>query len=86
MTYDVFKIINLDDFNALGLASRNVSGLFGELGFKEVLVTKGNCVSMLYEGVFLSLNLNDKNPFEFDGHAIFVDPNNDLWLGIANED
>lgn len=86
MTYDVFKIINLDEFNALDLVSRNVSGLFGELGFKEVLVTKGNMVSILYEGVFLSINLNDKNPFEFDGHSIFLDPNNDLWLGIANED
>lgn len=86
MTYDVFKIINLDDFNATGLVSRRVSGLFGELGFKEVLVTKGNMVSILYEGIFLSLNLNDKNPFEFEGHAIFVDPNNDIWLGIANED
>ncbi len=86
MTYDVFKIINLDEFNATGLVSRKVEGLFGELGLKEVLVTKGNMVSMLYEGIFLSLNLNDKNPFEFEDHAIFVDPDNDLWLGIKSED
>lgn len=84
MTFDVYKIINIDDFEAAVIVSRTVTGLFGDLGLKSILVTKGNCISLLYEGVFLSLNLNDKNPFVFEGHAIFVDPNNDLWLGIAN--
>jgi hypothetical protein len=86
MTYDVFKIINLDDFNASGLVSKKVSGFFAERGLKEVLVTKGNMINFLYEGIFLSLNLNEKNPFEFEDHAIFIDPNNDLWLGIKSED
>ena len=83
--YDVYKIINLDDFEDTGLVSRKVSGLFGTLGLKEVLVTKGNLVSITFDDVFLSLDLNEKNPFEFEDHAVFLDPNNDIWLGIKSE-
>ncbi len=83
--YDVYKIINLDAFNATGLVSRKLSLFLGTLGLKEILVTRGNLVSILYEGVYLSLNLNDKNPFEFEDHCIFIDPNNDIFLGIKSE-
>ncbi len=80
--YDVYNIINLDKFNATNLPSREVTGDFGLLGQQTVLVTKGNLVSFLFNNVYLPLNLNDKNPFEFEGYAIFIDPNNDIWLGI----
>jgi hypothetical protein len=56
-TYDSFKIINLDTFNALGLPSRKISAFLGDLGLKDVLVTKGNYVSILFDGVFLSLRI-----------------------------
>ena len=82
--YDCYKIINLDDFDDLELTSRKITATLGVLGQKEILVTKGNLLSFLYNGIFLSVNLNDKNPFEFEGHAIFIDPNNDVWLGIAS--
>jgi hypothetical protein len=85
MTYDVYKLINSDDFDALDIVSRKLTLILGEIGQKEILITKGNVTSILYEGVLLSLNLNDKNPFEFEGLAAFIDPNNDIWLGIANE-
>ncbi len=82
--YDAFKVINLDEFNDTGLVSREVTQIFGSLGLKTVLVTKGNLVSILWDDKFLSLNLNDKNPFEFEGYAIFVDPANDLWIGTPH--
>ncbi len=80
--YDAYKIINLDDFNDLELVSRKLSIVLGTLGLVDILVTKGNLVSLFYDGVFLSLNLNDKNPFEFEGKAIFIDPDNNIWLGL----
>lgn len=84
-TYDAYKLINLDDFNDLDLTSRKLTVLLGILGEKEILVTKGNMVSILYDDVFLSVNLNDKNPFEFEDYSVFLDINNDIWLGIKVE-
>ncbi len=84
--YDWYQIFNLTEFEALGLVSKEYEVVFEEIGPKTVLVTKGNLVSMVYEGVMLSLNINSRNPFEFDGHACYVDANNDVFLGIEIEE
>jgi hypothetical protein len=81
-----YQIVNYNDFVDLDLPSQEFEAIFTNIGLKDVLITKGNLVSMLYEGVFLSCELNDQNPFEFDGHAIWRDENDDLWLGIAKEE
>lgn len=87
MIFDWFKIFNLVEFNALGLVSRTYSlELEGIAGIQEILVTKGNTVSMTYQGVMLALNLNDENPFRFDGFAIYVDENQDVFLGIEADE
>lgn len=86
MTYNWFKIFNLDEFNALGLTSRLYTLELMGVGVKEILVTKGNSVSILYDDVFLSLGLNDENPFAFDGHAVYEDDNGDVFLGIEVEE
>lgn len=85
-TYNTYKIINLDEFEATGLVSRTVEAVLSGIGLKEILVTKGNRVSILYDGVLLCFNVNGKNYLEFDNHAVFIDVNNDLYLGIKNED
>lgn len=82
MEYTWFKIFNLTEFNALGLVSKTYTLNLDGIGDKEILVTKGNVVAINYEGVFLSLQLNDLNPFPFDGHAIYIDGSNDVYLGI----
>jgi len=41
---------------------------------------------MLYDGVFLSLELNDVSPFIFEGHAIYKDSSENVYLGIEVED
>lgn len=85
-TYNTYKIINLDEFEATGLVSRTVEATLAGIGLKEILVTKGNFVSLLYEGILLSLGIGEENFFEFEGHAVFLDPNNDIYLGIAVEE
>lgn len=82
MIYDWYKIFNLTAFNALDLVSRTYSFNLADIGIREVMVTKGDTVGVLYEGIFLSIGLNDKNPFEFDLHAVYLDANNDVWLGV----
>jgi hypothetical protein len=83
MTYDWYKIINMDDFQALGLPSKSVEVILEGIGLREVLITQGVNVSLLYDDVFLSVNMNDRNPLEFDDHACYIDANNDIWLGIV---
>lgn len=83
MTYTWYYIFNKAAFEATELVSRTYTVNLESIGQREILVTKGNALSMLYEGVFLTLELNDKNPFEFDGHAAYIDENDNVWLGIA---
>lgn len=80
--YNWYQIFNLTEFEALDLVSKEYEVTLEDVGLTTVLVTKGNLVSMTYDGVMLSLNINDRNPFEFDGHACYVDSNNDVFLGI----
>lgn len=83
MTYDWYKIFNEGEFEALDLVSKSYTLDLEDIGEKTILVTKGNYLSILYEGIFLSADLNDKNPFAFDGHAIFRDSESgDVYLGI----
>lgn len=82
MAYTAYKIFNKDEFDALGLCSKTYTFNLEGIGQKDILVTKGNLYGITYEGVFLLLDLNDKNPFEFEGFAIYKDENNDVHLGI----
>lgn len=86
MIYTWYKIFNLAEFNALDLVSKEYELELEDIGIKTVTVTKGKLVSILYEGIFLSVNLNSVNPLEFDGHAVWISGTNDVYLGIAVPD
>jgi hypothetical protein len=83
--YDWYRVINLTAFENTGLVSRNVQVILGQLGLKNILVVKGNLISILYDDILLSIDLNGKNPFEFENHAVYVDDSYQIWLGILNE-
>ena len=84
--YTWFKIFNKVEFEALGLVSKTYTWDLEGIGLKDILVTKGEGIGMLYDGVFLPLQLNDLNPFALDHRAIYIDANNDVYLGIEVED
>lgn len=86
MEYNWFKIFNLTDFNALDLTSKEYVLNLEGIGQKSILVTKGKTVSLTYEGIMLAIELNNKNPFEFDDHAIYLDDSNDVYLGLPVEE
>lgn len=86
MTYDWFRLLDLNEFIVSGLVSISRDFTFPNIGTKTILFTSGNLYSLLYEDVFLSLALNDKLPFYFDDHAVFCDEDNFIWLGIKHED
>lgn len=82
MTFDWYKIINRGEFEATGLVSREVELLLDGIGLRTVLVTCGNYYSIIYDGVMLSIGMAGNNPFVFDGYAVYLDVNDDIWLGI----
>ncbi len=85
MTYDWYRLMDLNDFILSDLPSISRDFIFPVIGKKTILFTSGNLYSLLYEGVFLPLALNDKMPFEFEDYACFCDVENFVWLGIKHE-
>jgi hypothetical protein len=81
MNYDWYEIFNLGEFNALGLVSKTYTKVLEGLGEKDILVVKANKVSMIYDDVMLSLEMNG-NPFEFEGYAVYIDEDENVYLGI----
>ena len=86
MIYTWFKIFNTIEFDALDLVSKTYTLVLDGVGQKDILVTKGVGYGITYEGVFLSLLLNDINPFEFEGLAIYVDVDSNVFLGIEQDE
>ncbi len=82
MTLTWFKIFNQTEFEALDLVSKTYTVDLEVLGEKDILVTKGNYISILYEGIFLSIGMSEKNPFVFENTAVYLDENFDVWLGV----
>jgi hypothetical protein len=82
MIYAWYKIFNLAEFEAKGLPSFSYTVELEDRGQFDILVTKGNLVSIIFESVMLPMNFNSKNPFEFDGHASYIKENGDVYLGI----
>lgn len=85
MNYNWFKIFNLTEFQASNLYSRAYTLNLAGVGLKTILATQGKTVSITYEGVILSINLNGKNPFQFEGLAVYLSEAQDVYLGILNE-
>jgi hypothetical protein len=86
MTYDWYNIFNSVDFASTGLVSRNLDIELEGRGQKSIIITRGNSLGITVDGVFLVVGLNDRNPFSMDGMAVYVDDNNEVWLGYELED
>lgn len=84
--YTWYKIFNTTEFEALGLVSKEYTVEFEGVGEKTILVTRGNVTSVLFDDIFLSVNLNGNNPFLFDDRGLYVDSNQDAYVGIKDED
>lgn len=90
MIYQWFLIFNLTEFIATGLVSRTITTFLEEIGEKDILITRGNEVSIVYEDVILPVLYEGENPFVSEGddgtYAVFKDPaTEDVYLGIEVE-
>lgn len=82
MSYEWYPIFNYNDFLDTDLVSRKYTLTLEDIGEKDILVTRGNLLSILYEGVFLSINLNDRSPFYFEGYGVFAASDGQVYLGV----
>lgn len=78
-----YWIFNSALFDAKGLFSYTYTVILDGIGERNILATKGELLGITYDGVFLPVMLNDKNPFSIDGYAVYIDENDDVYLGIA---
>lgn len=86
MNYDWYRIFKISEFDDLDLVSKTYTVELQDRGIRDIFVTKGILYSILYDGVFLTLNLNEKNPYEKDGLAIYSDDEGFVYLGfLVNE-
>lgn len=87
MTFDWFSLFNLQEFLDSGLVSSTKTFSLNGIGTVDILITRGNEVAILYDGVFLPIQFNDENPWVFEGYAVYVKPADGIvYLGIAVEE
>lgn len=84
--FDWYRIFKISEFDALNLVSRTYVVELQDIGVREIFVSKGVGYNILYDGVFLCLKLNDKNPYVKDGYAIYRNPDGYVYLGIATDE
>lgn len=80
-----YYIFTTTDFPA-DIISRTYTLILDGIGQREILVTRGNLWGITYDDVFLPVELNSKNAFEFEGHAVYIDDDDQVWLGIEVPD
>lgn len=87
MIYDWYKVFNKTEFEALDLVSKTYNVFLEGIGQKEILVTLGNELGMVYEDTFLMVDFGEENPWAISPYAVYRDEETqDVYLGIESED
>jgi len=84
--FDWFELFNLTEFEETELVSKTLTVNLEGYGNAEILITKGNVTSIVYDDVMLPINFDDQNPYQFEGYAVYLDEEDYVWLGIETED
>lgn len=82
MNYNWFSIFNLPDFINTGLVSRTLQVFLSGIGPKQVMVTNGNLVSVVIDGVILPIEFMGKNPYGREGYAVYKNEAGEVFLGV----
>ncbi len=89
MTFNWFQLFNMTEFLALELVSKTYQVILEGIGQKDILVTRGNEVSIIYEDVLLAVEFQSDNPFTREGddatYGVYLDADDNVWLGIEVE-
>lgn len=80
-----YLICNANEFYSMNLFSKEFTVNLEGIGVKTVIVYRGQNLSIEYEGVLLSVSLNGRNPFVFDGFAVYINSFDNVFLGVPVE-
>lgn len=80
--FNWYRLFSEQEFEDIDIPSKEFDVDLGTLGTKTIMVTKGNRTSILVDNIFLSIGLNEKNPFRYGDRAVYLDDNGDVWLGV----
>lgn len=87
MIFDWFPIFDFVDFEATGLVTEKKTVLLEGKGFIEFLISKGNVISVLYDGEFMPIRFDSKDVYYSNGYAVYYDSELDsqVYLGFEVE-
>jgi hypothetical protein len=86
MIYDWYKLFNKTEWLASGLVQRSVLVQLEDRGRVQYSISQGNTTAVLYGDAFLPAELLAYNPYVQETVAVYLDANNDVWLGFEVEE
>lgn len=84
--YVAFFIINDTEFRSSNLVSKELQVDLEGIGLKDIVVTRSNITSLIYEGYLLGVRMNNKNPFFQGDYGVLIDVDKDIYLLIKKAD
>ncbi len=85
MSWNWYELFDKAEFEAEGLVSRTLTVTLEGEGEKEILITKGEAIGLVIDEIFLSLHLEENNPYTRDGYGIFEAEDGMVWVGVEEE-
>ncbi len=79
-----FKLFNANEFMAEELTSRNLIAVLQDVGTENILISRGNLLSITFRGVYMPIDLLEINPSYAEEYGVLKDALGDVWLGIES--
>lgn len=83
MTVNWYNVGNKDEFLNKGIQQEEKTLDLEDLGEVSVVFLAGFTFSIIFNGEFLTPNLNGRNPFYRNETTSYIDENGDVWVGYA---
>lgn len=87
---DGYKVLNLDDFDALDIPRLDTQIKTKDLDVQDITLFRANLYNVMFLDLLFTIDLNGKNPIAKVNKdkklrvAVYVDNNRDLWVGYEN--
>ena len=85
MSWNYWKVYTVKEFEVQNVPQVTITRDLDTLGTVEISFFQGFNLSVLFQGVILTPNLNDRNPFDKNGVAAYTDEKGQILVGKENE-
>lgn len=85
MSWNYWKVYTVKKFEVQNVPQVTITRDLDTLGTVEISFFQGFNLSVLFQEVILTPNLNDRNPFYKNGVAAYIDEKGQIWVGKKNE-